>query len=219
MAGGGKRGGDRILESRHLVGLFLGVVLLCGVFFTLGYVMGRNQYEGAVHAEEARDNLDEPAGRAVKPKRPAENSPAPGANPTNTEWDFYTKKDDNHLEPEAKLTNPSTPAPDADSAEPATPIAPAPVPPSSKPSRSSGNLAPPRLAKNSIVLQVSATRHKDDAFAMAQAIQQKHFPCFVVTPAGDNFYRVQVGPYRDEKSAEAARSALERAGFKAILKR
>ena len=33
-----------MLESRHLVGLFLGVVLLCGVFFTLGYVMGKTQY-------------------------------------------------------------------------------------------------------------------------------------------------------------------------------
>ena len=43
MAGNGKRGGaDRVLESRHLVGLFLGVVLLCGVFFTLGYVMGHD---------------------------------------------------------------------------------------------------------------------------------------------------------------------------------
>ena len=52
MAGSGKRGGgDRVLESRHLVGLFLGVVLLCGVFFTLGYVMGRNQFGGSVHAE------------------------------------------------------------------------------------------------------------------------------------------------------------------------
>ena len=51
MAKNGKRGGgDRILESRHLVGLFLGVVLLCGVFFTLGYVMGRTQYGGPVHA-------------------------------------------------------------------------------------------------------------------------------------------------------------------------
>ena len=47
MAGSGKRGGgDRVLESRHLVGLFLGVVLLCGVFFTLGYVMGKTQYGG-----------------------------------------------------------------------------------------------------------------------------------------------------------------------------
>ena len=55
MAGSGKRGaGERILESRHLVGLFLGVVLLCGVFFTLGYVMGQDQYGGAVHAEDQR---------------------------------------------------------------------------------------------------------------------------------------------------------------------
>ncbi len=54
MASGGRRGGaDRVLESRHLVGLFLGVVLLCGVFFTLGYVMGKTQYGGLVHAAEA----------------------------------------------------------------------------------------------------------------------------------------------------------------------
>ena len=46
MAGtnGRQNGGERVLESRHLVGLFLGVVLLCGVFFTLGYVMGKTQY-------------------------------------------------------------------------------------------------------------------------------------------------------------------------------
>ena len=42
--------GDRVLESRHLIGLFLGVVLLCAVFFTLGYVMGRSQYAALVHA-------------------------------------------------------------------------------------------------------------------------------------------------------------------------
>jgi DedD protein len=216
MAGAGKRGGDRILESRHLVGLFLGVVLLCGVFFTLGYVMGRNQYEGAVHAQEARDDVDVPVHPAVKPKPAAA---APAANPTNTEWDFYTKKDDQYLEPEARLVKPAAPAPDADTPGPPAPVAPAPAPVSSKGSRAAGNFAPPHLGKNSIVLQVSATRHKDDAFAMADAIQQKHFPCFVVTPAGDSFYRVQVGPYREEKSAEAARAALEHAGFKAIIKR
>jgi DedD protein len=219
MAGGGKRGGDRILESRHLVGLFLGVVLLCGVFFTLGYVMGRNQYEGAVHAEEARDDGDVPVRPAAKPKPAAEAPPTPASNPgTNNEWDFYTKRDNDHLEPDAKLTKSAPPAPDADSSETPAPAAPAPVPVSSKAAGAPGNFAPPRLGRNSIVLQISATRHKGDAFAMADAIQQKHFPCFVVAPAGDTFYRVQVGPYHDEKSAEAARSALERAGFKAIIK-
>ena len=62
MAGNGKRGGgDRVLESRHLVGLFLGVVLLCGVFFTLGYVMGRNQFGGPVLAE-SQGNRDAACG-------------------------------------------------------------------------------------------------------------------------------------------------------------
>jgi DedD protein len=219
MAAGGKRGGDRILESRHLVGLFLGVVLLCGVFFTLGYVMGRNQYEGAVHAEEPREGGDEPVRPVAKSKAAAEAPGTPASNPANNEWDFYTKKDNNHLEPEAKLAKPVPPAPDSEDAEPPAPAVPAPVPVSSKLSRPSSNFAPPRLGKNSIVLQIAATRHKDDAFAMAEAIQQKHFPSFVVAPGGDNFYRVQVGPYRDEKSAEAARNALERDGFKAIIKR
>ncbi len=40
-----KRGGhsDTVLEGRHLLGVFFAVVVLCAVFFTLGFVLGRNQ--------------------------------------------------------------------------------------------------------------------------------------------------------------------------------
>jgi cell division septation protein DedD len=69
------------------------------------------------------------------------------------------------------------------------------------------------------VLQVAALRHQGDALAMAEMLQRKRFPSFVVSPASDSFYRVQVGPYRSERAAESARRALERAGFKAIIKR
>ena len=69
------------------------------------------------------------------------------------------------------------------------------------------------------MLQVSALTRQSDALAMADAIQQKRFPSFVLTPTTDNFYRVQVGPYSDVKSAEAARHSLEQAGFKSIIKR
>jgi cell division protein FtsN len=34
---------DMTLEGRHLLGIFFVVVLLCAVFFTLGFVLGRNQ--------------------------------------------------------------------------------------------------------------------------------------------------------------------------------
>src|ERR1700722_18100107 len=115
MAGGnGKRGGaDRVLESRHLVGLFLGVVLLCGVFFTLGYVMGKTQYGGAVHASESIARTSSPVRAPVASTDRDSNSdpdsspsaanatpktPAPAA----SEWDFYSQKKPEHLESAAK---------------------------------------------------------------------------------------------------------------------
>src|SRR6266478_10190296 len=52
MPSGGKRGGarERVLEGRHVIGLFMLMLLFSGGFFTLGYVMGRNQYDGQVRA-------------------------------------------------------------------------------------------------------------------------------------------------------------------------
>ncbi len=219
MAGGGRRGGgDRVLESRHLVGLFLGVVLLCGVFFTLGYVMGHNQYGGSVHAADSFDRITAPLVRSVtKPSQPAV-SPAPTPAPANSEWDFYSKNNDNRLEPAAK---PSSPA----AAPPATIVAKKPESAPAAPAGSartvpaSARFQPPKMLKGSVVLQIAALTHQSDALAMADALQQKQFPSFVVTPSSDNFYRVQVGPYPDERAAESARAALDRAGFKAIIKR
>ncbi|HSY58623.1 MAG TPA: SPOR domain-containing protein [Terriglobales bacterium] len=206
MAGNGKRGGgDRVLESRHLVGLFLGVVLLCGVFFTLGYVMGRNQF-GPVHAEDTDLRKPQPAPVAAKAKQP---EPQPAATPN--EWDFYGKgmpKDPRPGETPAVATrNNNAPTASAATTKP--------VAATKEPAR----FQPPKLGKGSIVLQVSALTRQSDALAMADAIQQKRFPSFVVTPTTDNFYRVQVGPYPDEKSADAAKHALEQAGFKSIIKR
>src|SRR5579862_1969025 len=97
MSGGGKRG-DRVLESRHLIVLFLGIVLLCGVFFTLGYVIGHNQYDGAVNAAETPEAS---APITHKPSKPAasDSTSATAPGPANNEWDFYSKNASNHLEP------------------------------------------------------------------------------------------------------------------------
>ena len=201
-----------MLESRHLVGLFLGVVLLCGVFFTLGYVMGRNQFGGPVHAEDKRSReTPSPAPAAAKTKQ---SDPAPPA--ASGDWDFYGKSSpknpDTAEETAAGTRNTGTSSSSAASSAAAKtkPVA---------STTSSGRFQPPKMGKSSIVLQVSALTRQSDALAMADAIQQKGFPSFVVTPTADNFYRVQVGPYADEKSADASKRALEQAGFKSIIKR
>jgi cell division septation protein DedD len=81
------------------------------------------------------------------------------------------------------------------------------------------SVSPPPIPQGSTVLQIAAMARPSDAVALAQALQQKRFPAFVLPPASDRFYRVQVGPYSDAKSANLARQKLESQGFKAIARR
>ncbi len=69
------------------------------------------------------------------------------------------------------------------------------------------------------MLQVAALTRQADALALAESLQKKGFPAFVLTPGADHFYRVQVGPYADAQTSGAAKKGLEKAGFKAIVKR
>lgn len=221
MGGNGKRGGgDRVLESRHLVGLFLGVVLLCGVFFTLGYVMGRTQFGGSVHAEVGTLPVTAPS--RPSPAKAKETPPVPA--PTNTEWDFYAKKDTTHLEQAPKEIVPKQSAP-APSAIPAVATKTQGAPPAATtkpvaaPARIPTSYQPPKLPRGSIVLQVAALKRESDALKMADEIQQKRYPAFVIMLPSDSLYHVQVGPYGDPKSAENAKRTLEQTGFKSIIKR
>src|ERR1700723_1756132 len=231
MASNARRGGgDRVLESRHLVGLFLGVVLLCGVFFTLGYVMGRTQYGGAVHAAAGvKSNHPPPSGspktQAPQAPPPAKNAPAPA--PDNGGWDFYDNKKSasDHLEPSPAPAAPPASAVKAPASVPAvaTKSTNAPRPAATKTVAATPKPPPPRfqapaLNKNSIVLQVAAVKLQRDALEMADAIQQKKFPAFVATSSADNFLHVQVGPCPDMAAAENAKRALEQLGFKPIIK-
>ena len=220
---GSRRGGERVLESRHLIGLFLGVVLLCCVFFTLGYVMGRTQY-GNTPVEAA--SLD-----SVKSLPPAAKA-APVQTPASTEWDFYTEKKTTDVPlkpPSAKSTAPESRTPSVITAPRISPVAPASrnknnSAGSARPSHLSAPLPPPRyraprMSRNAIVLQVGALRSESDALAMTDALQRKGFPAFVVVPASDSFYRVQVGPFPTQAVGEKAKQSLEREGFKAIYRR
>jgi DedD protein len=217
MARSGRRsGGDRVLESRHLVGLFLGVVLLCAVFFTLGYVMGHTQYGGSVHAADSflRPPAEE---EPVRQPKVVAKDPLPASQPTG-EWDFYNKKKpEDHLVPAADTDSASvrddsdSPAP-PENGDPEVPVRHVTPPPPVA-------AAAAKFTKGSIVLQVAAVTHSGDALNMAEVLQQKKFPAFVSAPSTDKLYRVQVGPYRNDKAAEQAKDQLGHLGFKAIIKR
>jgi septal ring-binding cell division protein DamX len=222
MASGGKRGGagERVLESRHVIGLFMLMLLFSGVFFTLGYVMGRSQYDGQVRA--ALDPRSKPEGSASGHSEPAPkraNKPAPSETSTdstakpNPDWEFYNagnaKRSHDELKP-VGTPAPVTPNPTPAVARTSAPSKTAPSP--SKPSSSSS------IPAGQYTLQVAALTKEADAVDLATRLQKKNFPAFVLSPRTDKYYHVQVGPYVDQKAAEAARKGLEGAGFKAIVK-
>jgi cell division septation protein DedD len=207
-----KGGGDFVLESRHLVGLFMLLVVIFGVVFTLGYLLGRSQYDTRLNAAVSKPLKDDPriSTSALKPKVKPE-IPDAAPSPKNSDWDFYhsaePKTTEDHLQPPKKTVA---------AAETAAPkLAPQPV----TPPKTSASAGTPLVAKGAIMLQVAAVIRESDAMALAQALQQKKFPAFVINPATDKYYRVQVGPYADSQSATSARQDLEAKGFKSIVKR
>jgi cell division septation protein DedD len=223
MASAGKRGaGERVLEGRHVIGLFMLMLLFSGVFFTLGYVMGRNQYDGQVRAATTGSSafdavLPKPAAVAkhsdkVSPvAQPKETATAP-----NSDWEFYNagkpKTSEDHLKPADSVASHKALPAVAKSDSPAKPLdASAKSSTPSKPTSSPMN-------SGSYTLQVAALTKEADAFDLATRLQKKKFPAVVLTPQGDKFYRVQVGPYADQKSADAAKKGLEAVGFKAFVK-
>src|SRR6266566_730906 len=206
MSSGGKRGsaGERVLESRHVIGLFMLMLLLSGVCFTLGYVIGRNQIDSPVRA--ATDFFMKPE-NSVLPKAEASskrvNNPAPATAPTNTgappnsEWEFYHAGDSKKPEDHLKSVS-SAPAP---SRKNSPVVVKSTVPPKTASSSSKATSAPAGPS-GAYFLQVSALRRESDALELATRLQKKKFPAFVVSPQTDNYYRVQVGPYADLKAAD-----------------
>ncbi len=219
-AGKGKgRGGDWVLGGRQLFGVFVLLVVIFGMVFTLGYLLGRNQYETL--RADASSLPVKPEGVSNKPGKPGrESAEKPtSATPSSplTDWDFFRP-----TEP----AKPAEPAPELlkspKSLVPSRTNVPAPVNASPSVDTMRSNLksvSPPPIPQGSTVLQIAAMARPSDAVALAQALQQKRFPAFVLPPGSDRYYRVQVGPYSDAKTANLARQKLESQGFKAIARR
>jgi cell division septation protein DedD len=143
-------------------------------------------------------------------KHPAKKSPVPDAPASDSGWGEYSSDKERESGEHLKAVVPPT------SAQPKS---------AASNNSNSRTVVPnndsPRTSQVSggYWLQVSAMRRESEAHDLARRLKAKKFPAVVMAPLGNKYYRVQVGPYADKKSAEAARKGLENAGFRAIVKR
>jgi cell division septation protein DedD len=220
-----------VLGGRHLAGIFVALVVLFAAVFTLGYMLGKNQ--NGVQPQAVGSVIPPPVvSAAEKPVDAKSTSAEEPAAPPAHDWDFYHSAEP--TQPSERLTQPPKTVAAAKTPVSAAPVNPTPVSPTPvnptvavPPAKTTKTLAyksansanSPLIPRGAIVLQVAALDRQGDALALAQALQQKKYPAFVLNPSTDHFYRVQVGPYADSQSANVARHKLEVQGFKSIVKR
>ena len=191
------------LGTGKLLGLFFGMVVVCAIFFGLGYSMGKN---AAPAGSLVSDSGPAVASAAAKPV-PGRSTPAPAADassapaPSQNDLTFYKSV-------EQKDANPKlTPAPKVVSEAPAPAAKPAAAP------------APEMHSGAGYVVQVAAVAKQEDAEALADALRKKSYPVFVMSTANDKLVRVQIGPFAELKQAEDMKAKLAGDGYNAIVKR
>jgi cell division septation protein DedD len=199
------------LGTAKLLGLFFGLVIICAVFFALGYTLGRKSDAGLTTSSAAAPV--QTASNGLKPTSSA--SPQPAAPMT-----FYKAV-------EQKDANPQLTAAPADGSS-ASPAESGQTPASSSGASSSGTPAqtanPPDpmgvLPTTGYFVQVAAVSKQDDAEALVDALKKKQYPAFVASNSTtDKLFRVQVGPFSDIKDAEGMRTRLINDGYNPILKK
>ncbi len=196
---------ERGLSARHLILVFLVGVAVCGVFFSLGFLVGYNERSSRTTPETERvtpPTVVPPPINAPPDSSPAKEAPPP-ANQGLSETD---------------LTNPTATNPPArQSPSPTENAQPAPErPPAPHQASESASTGGP------FAVQVTATRTKQDAETLVKLLKGRGYPVYLVTPeyarANDNLFRVQVGPYQSREAAEKIKNKLAQEGFKPFIR-
>jgi cell division septation protein DedD len=188
---------ELVLGNKQLMGLFFVVVALCGVFFAMGYMMGRPSAKTPLGNPEPNpapaatapvvQQQSEPPRETAETATPAPADPQPQLAPIETK--------------PARDTPPPAPVPAAPAASPtSSPEAAAPV----------AGVSVPQ--EGATYLQVTALL-RSDADKLAKTLREQNFPALVAESSKPDLFRVMVGPYHQTSDVADAKARLKALGF------
>jgi len=192
------------LGAGRMLALFFTIVLVCAVFFAIGFSLGRKT-SMAVAGNVANATAGAPAA-VVRPAAGKDAAAKPGSQPAD--FSFYKSVGSSGASTELAAPEGQTPA--STGSTPAAPPAPAPSVPANSGAPAAGGY----------FVQVAAVSREEDANALVEALKKKQYPAFAAkNSTADKYYHVQVGPYAAFKDAEAMRARLIADGYNPILKK
>ena len=199
-----------VLGTGKLLAIFFGLVILCGMFFGLGYSVGHSASPMAIQTGQsgktsASNGAKPLAGVTVTTPVASQDAPPFPANDPNSAANAQVDQ--------APPQNQSATASDSTAAP-----SPTLTPVAATQTNPSVNAEAPD--SGAITVQVAAVTKQEDAQALVSALQKKNYPVFISSNNGsDNLYHVQVGPFAELKDAEAMKSKLASDGYNAIVKK
>jgi DedD protein len=211
------------LSTASLLGIFFGLVLICGVFFGFGYSLGRGTEQGAQAASLGTG----PGSSAAESDDSAANQqPAPPAAPARDDVQAPAKAPVPVAVKNAKPDDAEDASDESATAAPskhvsqalvaATGSAVAVVPPA--------RVAPPAPVAAPVpgigrpMVQIAAVARQEDADVLVSALRQRGYGVVVRSDPQDRLLHVQVGPFADRTQATAVKQKLLSDGYNAIIK-
>ena len=188
------------LSTSKLLGIFFGLVVICGVFFTMGYLLGKSTSAGGrteiVSSGPSGSPAVKPNAGNKQPETITQTCPpgSPNCAPAGSDTSSAGKTTD-----QAAAQPSSNKASDQSATQPA-------------------GTDVKNGANSSFMVQVAAVSKQEDAEILVTALRKKQYPVFIANSSGDPLFHVQVGPFSEKKDAEAMRTRLSGDGYNAIVK-
>jgi hypothetical protein len=206
---------ELVLGNRQLLSAFFIIVILFGVFFTMGYVVGRNSAPAAaaspmpvpVATSQRPDAASSPPVQSAPPPAPTASAPTESPAPVPVQQTKPAKP------PAAVETKPVTPRKIETRVEVSTP----PPRESARPASAAGAVAVTPGPGN-MYLQVAAAA-QPQAGVVVDTLKQKGFPALLAQGPNPTLFRVMVGPFADASTLGKAKADLENAGFKPLVRK
>ena len=199
------------LGTGRLLALFFGLVVICALFFSVGFSLGRKATPAAASSTApAPVPIAATSGEKPTALRDTKAEPAK-ANSTSDELTFYKAVEEKDAKAQLEQPAPNPPTVFSSKA-------------SDKPVEKAAEIKAPEIGKPATLgagymVQVAAVTKQEDAEALVAALRKKQYPVFSSTVATDKLFHVQVGPFSDPKQADEMKSKLVGDGYNPIVKR
>jgi len=208
-------------SAHHLVLMFLAAVAVCGVFFSLGFVVGYNKSPSRV--TPVTENVTGSGNIPPTVNPPGGGSSQPSAQSPETE--NVGPGSASIPKPERPQPLPPEPVAAAQTQVQKPPVKPAPqkalriTPAAAAQERSARSATTP--SGPHFAVQVMASKTRADAVTLVSLLKSHGYHVYILSPqqahANDSLYRVQVGPFPSRVAADSARDKLEGEGFRPFV--